>query len=424
MSSINRIILIGNGFDLAHDLKTRYEDFIYWYWDKILNNLRLCYRKTYFDKLCTLKINNDTSVWSDFWWNVFNTSHYPTGKEFYESITESPEDFTFEGSVFLKKICQSIETKGWVDIENEYFVALKNEYFKNPQSLNDEFDVLKSNLCNYLNKVQNSKIHKFPEIGKTIFDPIRPEEIATDKQVNLIDFIRDRIHHLDPPNNPIQTCLGEFSREDRLAINSFLKKYKDPIDHFGIESIIKLKNIPDALLYPDRIMLLNFNYTDIADRYEPDNIDDYRFSINHIHGKLSDSLNHIIFGYGDEMDNTYKEIAGLNNNEYLQNIKSVKYLETDNYRNMLSFLNSAPYQVYIMGHSCGISDRVLLNTIFEHDNCISIKPFYYINTEDKDNYLELVQNISRNFTDMKLMRDRVVNKSYCKALKNYNSDNQ
>ena len=27
--------------------------------------------------------------------------------------------------------------------------------------------------------------------------------------------------------------------------------------------------------------------------------------------------------------------------------------------------------------------------------------------------MELVQNISRNFTDMKLMRDRVVNKTFC-----------
>ena len=34
----------------------------------------------------------------------------------------------------------------------------------------------------------------------------------------------------------------------------------------------------------------------------------------------------------------------------------------------------------------------------------------------QDNYLELIQNISRNFTDMKLMRDRVVNKTYCEPL--------
>ena len=31
---MNRIIFIGNGFDLAHGLPTRYEDFINWYWEK------------------------------------------------------------------------------------------------------------------------------------------------------------------------------------------------------------------------------------------------------------------------------------------------------------------------------------------------------------------------------------------------------
>ena len=34
-----------------------------------------------------------------------------------------------------------------------------------------------------------------------------------------------------------------------------------------------------------------------------------------------------------------------------------------------------------------------------------------LNTKYEDS--DLVQNISRNFTDMKLMRDRVVNKTYC-----------
>ena len=30
---MNRIILIGNGFDLAHGLKTGYTNFIEWYWE-------------------------------------------------------------------------------------------------------------------------------------------------------------------------------------------------------------------------------------------------------------------------------------------------------------------------------------------------------------------------------------------------------
>jgi hypothetical protein len=31
---MNRIILIGNGFDLAHGLKTSYKHFIDWFWEE------------------------------------------------------------------------------------------------------------------------------------------------------------------------------------------------------------------------------------------------------------------------------------------------------------------------------------------------------------------------------------------------------
>lgn len=160
-------------------------------------------------------------------------------------------------------------------------------------------------------------------------------------------------------------------------------------------------------------MFLNFNYTSTADLYIKKG--NSEFTLNHIHGELS-KPDSVIFGYGDELDDNYKGLVKLNQNEYLKNVKSIRYLESDNYRKMLSFIESAPYQIFIMGHSCGNSDRTLLNTLFEHKNCASIKPFYYTKEDGTDNYMELVQNISRNFTSMQLMRDRVVNKTYCETI--------
>ena len=128
-------------------------------------------------------------------------------------------------------------------------------------------------------------------------------------------------------------------------------------------------------------------------------------------------LEKVIFGYGDELDVKYKDLKELNIQGCLNNVKSIRYMEAPNYRKVLSFIESSPFRVIIMGHSCGNSDRTLLNTIFEHPNCVSIKPYYYKDEDNHtDNYMELVQNISRNFTDMKLMRDRVVNKTQCKTL--------
>ena len=175
-------------------------------------------------------------------------------------------------------------------------------------------------------------------------------------------------------------------------------------------------------LYPTETLLLNFNYTnttlDYIDEFNKinGNYEDYNISEIHIHGELNNPENPIIFGFGDDVDKKYQEFEDLNDNRYLENFKSIAYLQTDNYKKLLEFIDSEEYQVFIFGHSCGISDRTMLNTIFEHDNCKSIKTFYHKREDGTDNYTEIVQNISRNFNDKKKYRDRVVNKTYCEPL--------
>jgi len=171
---------------------------------------------------------------------------------------------------------------------------------------------------------------------------------------------------------------------------------------------------------PEQILFLNFNYTDTESRYydypiTSREIESERLLI-HIHGELNDDDNPIIFGYGDEISNKYKELEEENENKLLENIKSIRYLETDNYKRLLNFIDSDKYQIFIMGHSCGISDRTLLNTIFEHENCISIKVFYHQKNETEDDYSNVIRNISRNFGKKSEMREKVVNKSYCEPL--------
>ena len=59
---MNRIILVGNGFDLAHGLKTSYKDFINWYWEKKVYDLRLHKTNCLQDPLCTF-----TLKWASKW---------------------------------------------------------------------------------------------------------------------------------------------------------------------------------------------------------------------------------------------------------------------------------------------------------------------------------------------------------------------
>jgi hypothetical protein len=87
----------------------------------------------------------------------------------------------------------------------------------------------------------------------------------------------------------------------------------------------------------------------------------------------------------------------LNNNEFFRNIKSFGYFKTENYQRVIRFVDSGKFMVRILGHSCGLSDRILLNTIFEHKNCEKIKIYYYQKSKTENDYFEKTQEISRHF---------------------------
>lgn len=363
---------------MAHGLKTNYMDFINWYWDQRVDGFVGNTSRVSEDSLCKLSIKKESELDS---WNVFSFSNSYfkdgcgnrkcAGSEVIEKIRNHPEVFDFECTPFFGTILRSIKTKGWVDIENDYYQLLKKR--------------IENARCNYTIGELNSQISF---LQRKLVEYLGTIEIG-DRREDLRDSIIGII-------NP-----ADFSTEGReVALTNIGLKTSD-IEEINQNPMERKK------LIPGRIMMLSFNYTDTARKYDNHNI-----THNYIHGELANPKD-IIFGYGDELDKDYQGILDMNDNELLKNVKSVKYLETRHYREMLEFIQAAPFQVYIMGHSCGNSDRTLLNTVFEHENCVSIKPFYHKWDDNSDNYLELVQNIYRNFTNMKLFRDRVVNKEQC-----------
>lgn len=411
---MNRIVLIGNGFDLANNYKTSYKDFIVWYFKEKLRQIML---KAFYnmsnDKILKIKKIGDIDYY------VGGEINEESSKMFIDNIFSKKErNVKIEHiSKLLLEIVKSYETKGWVDIESDYYRLLCT-YISNGEAdevkkLNEDLDFVKEKLIEYLKEVVNEQKEIHQEIQNKIFEPFKENDIAVEAKGVWKDFLlkgRLEFSHESFESLCLRYNLNYAEQEEsfdlyRKMIDDYLKNNKP----------YKGANISKDFSLPDNIMFLNFNYTDIADRYLLKK--DSHFPLIYIHGKLDDPES-VIFGYGDELDEKYRKIQEKNKNEYLTNIKSIKYLESDNYRRVLSFVESDCYQVYVMGHSCGKSDRTLLNTLFEHKNCVSIKPFYYVDKDTgKDNYLDIVQNISRNFTDMKLMRDRVVNKQFCEQLR-------
>lgn len=401
---MNRLVLIGNGFDLAHGLKTKYEDFMYWYWRGIVAYLVFQSKDVYEDTLC--KVTNRKLDY----WNLRELYH-AENEELYSFLVNNDGAIDIYYSPMLERINKSIQDKGWVDIENDYYELLKNYVLNNEsltqtETLNTQLHYLQEKLVEYLKSIEISEKILRTDIRPQIYAPFKIHDISIESQQALTDHIK----------SDMEADKGSIDAKHSLYGNSYssgrIKSYKEKF----LGNIVPNDEIPIELLLPNNIMLLNFNYTHTADLYCKKG---WIFTVNQIHGDL-DNPKSVIFGYGDELDDDYKTIVNKNENKFLGNIKSIKYLESDNYRKLLSFIESEPYQILIMGHSCGNSDRTLLNTLFEHKNCVSIKPYYYKwgEGEKDDNYIELVQNISRNFTDMKLMRDRVVNKTYCEPLTN------
>lgn len=405
--NMNRIILIGNGFDLAHGLPTSYQQFVRWYCDQRINAFVGNITDTSSDLLCSFQ-DLRGQVWNV---NAFNNGynlHNACGKDIIDHLIKDKKFFKTTMAPFFKNIYQSIETKGWVDIENEYYnllvkYAIKENSKENLSELNQQLQYIQGLLIQYLSLVCRNCPQTIGSIARKIYEPIKTSDIAIGSSQALLDHIDMWMKQDEAWANNKIARYGLDGAEYLQEITNY-KQFRN-------SNYPLLGEFPRLYMLPDSILLLNFNYTPTDCLYINKNV----CGVTHIHGELEKPQS-IIFGYGDEQDKNYEPLKDLNDNDCLCNMKTSKYLESDNYRNALSFLDYAPFQVYIMGHSCGNSDRTLLNTIFEHKNCISIKPYYYVKEDGTDNYLELIQNISRNFTDMKLMRDRVVNKTYCEPL--------
>ena len=411
---MNRIIIVGNGFDLAHGVKTSYKDFIEWYFGKVIESLRKNFF-SYKDDLLEIKTRYDAI---DMFTYTYNAK---SNLEIIKKMKDIGNEFTFKFSPLFERIIKDVENKGWVDIETDYYELLK-DYALNKRGdvkqLNKELSCIENKLIEYL-KIEQDKFDEFyieEDLQDIIYEPFSYISVSLKGKKCLDEHIE-------------QDCKDKENDNLRIKLENYgydIKKVSDYIDYLfnkskelnksisnfiRTECFLKGDKFPKELLLPNSIMLLNFNYTKIADKY----MTRYFQWLNHIHGELNDE-NSVIFGYGDELDNKYKEIEELNNNEFLNKIKSVKYLERDKYRKLLYFLELEPFQVYVMGHSCGNSDRTLLNTIFEHENCVSIKLFYHKKSDGTDNFTEIVQNITRNFNDKKLLRSIVVDKTCCEPM--------
>jgi hypothetical protein len=347
----NRIVLIGNGFDKALGLKTSYHDFIL----SLIKTSMLdtINSKNNLNKLFKVKQISNAFV------NMYDVITRAT--EIKELLKLSGILKINYNYTFLKEIVTSYSNAKWVDIEQYYYKQLCSFYDR------------------YKNTINVKNIPKY----------------VTDLNICMDEITLELNKYISKLRN---NSLVNYSHNH---LSKLFDDFQYPL-HKDISSLVKNHNRKNS---PSNVLFLNFNYTDSVEKmlgYE--NWTENKSHHISIHGKVSSTSNPIIFGYGDDTGDIYKELE-LEDDEWLRMIKSFQYPRTNNYHKLLNFLSNIAFDVFIVGHSCGMSDKTLLKTIFEHKNCLAIQNYHYKGEEEDFNKR---MQISRHFSDKALMRERVL----------------
>ncbi|WP_293298596.1 AbiH family protein [Pedobacter sp. UBA4863] len=389
---MNRLILVGNGFDLAHGLKTSYKDFILWYLDECFKRAGIYANGEFYEdeflhisviehyRLMMLRGLSGEKGLSKYLFEkglLKSYLNFEIGRKYaaesniekYKHVSELIAHNISYKSTFLKTLVDTCQDCDWVDIENEYFEQLKkckeaeNLFnFDKVKQLNRELDYLKKKLREYLKEQTN-------------------QDVVVNQQL-------------------LNMMYSDFEFKDFKSIEGYESESKYRRD---------LGYTLDNKLPKHKLYFLNFNYTQTVNLYRQNAKSNFKcYGVNHIHGELDNEYNPIIFGFGDEHDKQYLEFEEHKNNELFEHIKSYQYFKTNNYRNLASFLNSDKYQVYIMGHSCGLSDRTMFKEIFDHENCKSVKIFHYAKNKDENDFWDKTVNLGRHFSNKGRMRKLIV----------------
>lgn len=326
---MSRIIIIGNGFDLAHGLKTSYKDLMEFIKDK--TNPQSQKIDHYSDGCGGIHhiFKNKENPYISFKYNSSN-------REFTYS------DCSKNNSIYFKTLFQNFnQNQNWSDLETLYFKLISEQKtnLQNIKLINTEFDYLKELIEDYLTNEIESKIENQ-------------------------DFISDNILHCSDRASDSILAIINFNFTNKI-INNYINNLKNNNKHFHSN-----------------------------------------FRLINIHGELNNPTNPIIFGYGDDNSDKYKEIQNTENNELLINFKTFQYLRNNNYKNAIGILDrDYGIKVEIIGHSCGMTDKSLLKSIFEHPNVTSVEYRYHSN---ENHFFDNLYNMSRIFSENTMMRSKVI----------------
>lgn len=367
--------MIGNGFDLAHGLPTRYKDFLEFcekatpIYEEELNGFEDEYNKKYlhdwsFNDTIKQLLNQafQSKVYENLKWTTANLYL----NELYECVQNN---FWYE---YFRAVTYGGEN--WIDFESEIARAIKQlEIYRNKISSDQSIDAEPQVVTWYILVCKKKKVMSV--------------------QTNTVEGI----------DSIISTLYEELNRLTR-ALEIYLSVFVSAIEI----------NKPIADLEGQKFdYVLSFNYTDTYERVFREVITD-KTEICYLHGKANkdakiESCN-LVLGIDEYLPEEERnvELTFLSFKKFYQRI----YKCTDNsYSNWLDEVcklslsgeRENEFELHILGHSLDITDKDILRKFILNDN-VQTKIYYYQRDKhDKSDFSSKIRNLIKIIKQDKLI---------------------
>lgn len=349
------ILVLGNGFDIAHKLETRYKEFLDFC--RTVDSEKSPYANEYIkcrDNNLWMKhfINRQNSLkenWIDLEEEIFNVIKAISAKQISLIKTPSPRMLTVE--------------KGDTNFDLQK-IKLREPYY------------------NEIRKKEGSTPPGYMYITTYYIENIT--DLATLLYKQLREFTK---------------CFEKYLTNEILAKLDTNSPYRLSLQGIGVEEGCK------------DVYILSFNYTDICERLYKDKFNTYchieKFTPIYVHGKVNsqEELCNLVLGTqsfeGDLLDNT-KQIP-IDFYKFQKHNQRHKYGTIESYQSLLKELINADNNIepvfHIIGHSLDTTDRNILRHILLA-NKNSIINIYFHDDEAQE---RLINNITKIIDEENVM---------------------
>lgn len=411
------ILVIGNGFDLAHGLPTKYGDFLEWV--KVIEQV--------------VKIKNGDTLANVDWGNInFQIKELIINNKMYgnkgifsqEQICNELLNDNCWIEYFLQ--CDMYQKENWIDFESEISRVIKSvDDDMKSNGFGENTVVSELPVPSFVEKFLNDFVLLEEEREMCASEEIRKMEEEEGTRWNIgktSDYLKKYIE-----NHPFENLKEEITYKQLIVrLENDLDKLIRALEIYLAEYVNVINDTEEckAIQWVNPDCVLSFNYSNTYERLYGNG---KKIQYNYIHGKadINNTVesNKMVLGIDEYLDSDRmnEEISFISFKKYYQRIykgtgceyrdwiykmkesaKSFELKLRSEYPVQIPFIkftNDARHNLYIFGHSLDITDQDILRELILNDNVYTT--IFYL---DKNDLKRKIANLVKVIKQDELIR--------------------